>query len=457
LKLISNNVTMEKVRYLMTKKELVRVHVIKSLIEDKMTSRDAAEVLSLSERQIKRLKAGVKKEGEVFVIHKNRGRKPKHTIPGERREEIVFLARNKYKGVNYTHLSELLREEEGINVSQSSVSRILKARGIKSPRKHRPPKPHRTRERKPQEGLLLQMDASPYEWLPGIKCSLHGAIDDARGNITGLYFCENECLNGYLEVKRQTILEYGLPVSIYVDRHTIFKAPSNARLTIDDELEGKAFAYTQFSRAMQELSVGIIYAYSPQAKGRIERLWGTLQDRLTLELRLAGIKSIKEANAFLPGFIKRFNAHFAVDPREPQSAYRPLPVCVQRTGREKHINIDYILCRKETRKASQGSTFSFGGQIYQLSKNNQAVSLSNKATITVLTSPRFGIRAEYKGGVYQVRKAVRPARVIAKKDKVKRFIKVKDDHPWRNGVEHFTYEESDRELVAAIYDPKGWK
>jgi len=369
----------------MTKKELVRVHVIKSLIEDKMTSRDAAEVLSLSERQIKRLKAGVKKDGEVFVIHKNRGRKPKHTIPGEIREEIVSLARNKYKGVNYTHLAELLREEEGITVSQSSVSRILKAKGIKSPRKHRPPKPHRTRERKPQEGLLLQMDASPHEWLPGIRCSLHGAIDDARGNITGLYFCENECLNGYYEVKRQTILEYGLPVSVYVDRHTIFKAPSNARLTIYDELEGKTLAYTQFSRAMQELSVGIIYAYSPQAKGRIERLWGTLQDRLVLELRLAGIKSIKEANAFLPGFIKRFNARFAVVPREPQSAYRPL---------EEDINIDYILCRKETRKASQGSTFSFGGQIYQLSKNNQVVPLPNKTAITVLTSPRFGMRAE---------------------------------------------------------------
>ena len=439
---------MEKVRYLMTKKELVRVHVIKSLIEDKMTSRDAAEVLNLSERQIKRLKAGVKKDGEVFVIHKNRGRKPKHTIPGKRREEIVFLARNKYKGVNYTHLAELLREEEGITISQSSVSRILKAKGIKSPRKHRPPKPHRVRERKPQEGLLLQMDASPYEWLPGIKCSLHGAIDDARGNITGLYFSLNECLNGYYEVKRQTILEYGLPVSVYVDRHTIFKAPSNARLTIYDELEGKTLAYTQFSRAMQELSVGIIYAYSPQAKGRIERLWGTLQDRLTLELRLAGIKSIKEANAFLPGFIKRFNAHFAVVPREPQSAYRPLG---------EHINIDYILCRKDARKACHGSIFSFGGQIYQLSKNNQAVSIPNKAAITVLTSPRFGMRAEYKGGVYQVKKTVRPVRVLAKKDRVKRIIKVKDDHPWRNGVEHFTYEESDRELVAAIYDPEGWK
>jgi hypothetical protein len=168
---------------------------------------------------------------------------------------------------------------------------------------------------------------------------------------------------------------------------------------------------------------------------------------LALELRLAGIKSLGEANAFLPGFIKRFNAHFAVVPREPQSAYRPL-------GED--INLDYILCRKETRKACPGSIFSFGGQIYQVIKNTLVVAIPNKAAITVLTSPRFGIRAEYKGGVYQVRKTVRPARVIPKKDRVKRTIKVKDDHPWRNGVEHFTYEESDRELVAAIYDPKGW-
>ena len=390
-----------------------------------MTSRDAAEVLSLSERQIKRLKAGVKKEGEVFVIHKNRGRKPKHTIPGKIRDQIVFLALSKYKGANYAHLAELLEEDEGITISQSSVSRVLKAKGIKSSRKHKPPKPHRSRERKPQEGLLLQMDASPYEWIPGIKCSL----------------------------QRQTILKYGLPVSVYVDRHIIFKTPSNAKLTIYDEFEGKALAYTQFSRAMQELSIGMVYAYSPQAKGRIERLWGTLQDRLVLELRLFAIKSLKEANAFLPGFIQRFNARFAVVPREPQSAYRPL---------EEHINIDYILCRKEARKASQGSTFSFGGQTYQLSKNNQVVPIPNKTAITVLTSPRFGMRAEYKGGVYEVRKAVRPAKVIPKEDRAKRSIKpikVKDDHPWKNsGVRpNFTYEESDRELVAAIYDPQGWE
>ena len=154
-----------------------------------------------------------------------------------------------------------------------------------------------------------------------------------------------------------------------------------------------------------------------------------MQDRLALELRLAGIKSIKEANAFLPGFIKRFNARFAVVPRESQSAYRHLG---------EHINIDYILCRKNARKACQGSIFSFGGQIYQVIKNNLVVAIPNKASITVLTSPRFDMRAEYKGGVYQVRNTVRPAKVILKEDRAKRPIKVKDDHPWRNGIEHFT-------------------
>ncbi len=118
---------------------------------------------------VKSLKAGVKKDGELFIIHKNRGRKPEHTIPSKIRDKIVSLALTKCKAANYTHLSEFLREEEGITISQSPVSRILKAKGIKSPRKQQPPKPHRTRERKPQEGLLLQMDASPYEWIPGIN------------------------------------------------------------------------------------------------------------------------------------------------------------------------------------------------------------------------------------------------------------------------------------------------
>jgi transposase len=147
----------------MTKKELVIVYIIKSIIESRMTIKNAAKVLGLNEYQIKHLKASVKKDGKVFIIHKNRGRKPKHTIPGKIRDKIVSLALTKYKGANYTHLSELLREFKGIAISQSSVSRILKDKNIKSPRKHKSPKPHRTRERKSQEGLLLQMDAFPYE------------------------------------------------------------------------------------------------------------------------------------------------------------------------------------------------------------------------------------------------------------------------------------------------------
>ena len=153
----------------MAKKELVIVYIIKSIIESMVTTKNSAEVLILNKRQIKHLKKGVKKDGEVFIVRKNRSCKPKYTILNKIKNKIVFLALSKYKSTNYTHLSELLRDFKGIAISQSSVSRILKAKGIKSPRKHKSPKPHRTRERKSQEGLLLQMDAFPYEWIPGMK------------------------------------------------------------------------------------------------------------------------------------------------------------------------------------------------------------------------------------------------------------------------------------------------
>src|SRR5690606_32336264 len=177
-----------------------------------------------------------------FIIHKNRGRKPQHTLPDEVRMKVVELKQTKYKEANFNHFVELLEEHEGIKVSYASVHRTLTQAGIKSPKKHRKRKSHHRRKRKPQRGMLVQIDASPYEWIIGGKpCNLHGAIDDATGEILALFFAPNECMEGYFEVVRQ--------------------------------LEGKAAKLTQFGRAMDELGINIIKAYSPQAKGRIEKLW----------------------------------------------------------------------------------------------------------------------------------------------------------------------------------------
>lgn len=409
----------------MSKKDLTRLYAIKLLIDGKSTIRDAARALNLSERQVKRLKAGVKEYGDAFVIHKNRGKKPAHTTPDWVKEQIIALAKDKYRGANFTHLTELLAENEGIVVSQATVARILTSAGIKSPRKHRAPKPHKSRRRKDQEGLLIQMDASPFRWIANQKWSLHGGIDDATGKITGLYFCEEECLQGYFAVTEQMLKTCGIPVAIYTDRHSIFFSPKNAKLSIEDELLGKQIALTQFARACSELGITLIGARSPQAKGRIERLWETLQDRLVLEMRLAGITTIEEANLFLPAFIDRFNARFGVLAEESTPAYRELG----------GVKIDNILCQKLERTIDPGSTFSFQGTKYQIIKEGKVLAVRPRSKIKVLVSKKFGVRAELGGSIYSTQEFKEQKKIVPLKEKPlgKSYVPDKN-HPWRAGL-----------------------
>ncbi|GAW93875.1 integrase catalytic subunit [Calderihabitans maritimus] len=299
----------------MTQEQLNRFSVISSLIDGHITVREAALSLDLSERQVKRLKKGVMEEGPEFLIHKNTGRSPKHAIPKETKEKIIALKLSEpYKDANFKHFHELLAEHEGIILSYSCLYSILTEAGIESPKKRRRFKPHRRRKRKPQEGLLIQMDASPFEWL-GTKeqFALHGAIDDATGKIVGLYLTKNECLHGYFEITWQILKKHGIPASIYADRHSIFQSPNASKLTVEEQLAGKVVKDTQFGRAMNELGITLIPARSPQAKGRVERLWETLQSRLPVEFKIAGITSLKQANEFLTQYIDKFNALFAVE------------------------------------------------------------------------------------------------------------------------------------------------
>lgn len=407
----------------MSKKDLTRLYAIKLLIDGKTTVKDTAQALGLSERQVKRLKKGVKEHGDAFVIHKNRGKKPAHAVPDDVRERIIALAKEKYKGANYTHFTELLAENEAIVVSQPTVARIVKSAGIKSPRKHKPAKPHKSRRRRAQEGMLTQMDASPFTWVANQKWSLHGGIDDATGKITGLYFFKEECLDGYFIVTKQMLTTCGTPVAIYTDRHSIFQSPKNAKRTIEDELAGIPVAYTQFSRACHELGITLIAASSPQAKGRIERLWETLQDRLVLEMRLAGITTIEEANLFLPTFIDRFNNRFSVVAENSELAYRAAP-----------LDLDTILCRKVDRKVDSGAVFSYGGTKYQIIDQDRVLCIKPRASIKVLDYPSFGIKAQYNGRTYSVREFTLPAKESdTKKSEHKRYVP-SSDHPWRAGL-----------------------
>lgn len=255
----------------MTQKEITRLRVINQTIDGVLTIREAAELLNLSERQVLRLKKGVVEQGPAFIIHKNRGRKPKHAIADDIKSLIVELKKTKYEEANFSHFQELIMEHESINISYSTVHRTLTDAGIKSPKKHRKRNLHNRRKRKPQKGMLVQIDASPHEWIIGCDpFDLHGAIDDATGEILALYFTPNECMEGYFEIVRQMVTTHGIPTSLYCDRHTIFVSPNDGKLSIEDQLAGKNVNLTQFSRAMEELGINIIKAHSPQAKGQIE-------------------------------------------------------------------------------------------------------------------------------------------------------------------------------------------
>lgn len=314
-------------RITLTEKEQARLMVLGRVDRGTVHVAEAAGLLDVSERHVLRLLAAYRKEGAAALAHGNRGRRPPHTVPTDIRERVVALTRDRYTGVNQVHLTELLAEREGVCVSRSTVRRILGEAGIPSPRTRRPPRHRSRRERYPQEGMLVQMDGSPHDWLQGrgpMLCLMAG-IDDASGRVVGAVFRDKEDAAGYLLLLREITTTYGRPLSVYHDRHTIFGTEAGRR-SLEQELAGIRHQPTQVERALQELGIGSISARSPQAKGRIERLFGSFQDRLTTEMRLAGVIALDEANAFLPAFLSRYNKRFAVPASVPGSAFRTLAV-----------------------------------------------------------------------------------------------------------------------------------
>lgn len=341
----------------MSKVELKKLKVLDRVEHGCMSVVEGARALGISDRQMRRLRKRYRLEGENGIIHRNRGRKPHHAISDEVREVVITLFGDKYAGFNFTHFAEKLREVEDVRLSESSVGRILRAAGVVSKaRKRRRPKKHPRRERRSQAGSLWQTDATSYAWLGDEfgRFALHAVIDDATGIVVGAFFARNECYEGYVECMKQGIKRYGVPLELYSDRHTIFRSP-NEELTIEQQLDGISIPLSNFGYAMAELGIKHIKAHTPQAKGRIERLWLTLQDRLTAELRRLRVKSIDKANAVLQRLIAEHNAHFAVAAAEPETAYRPL---------DAGVDLDLIFARRETRKVDAGSSVSYKGKRY---------------------------------------------------------------------------------------------
>lgn len=397
---------MKEGKILLSQEQLKTYKVISSFIERSISRQQAAELLGLSTRQITRLKKGLLESGAESLIHKNIGRKPSHALPQEKKEEILAIhSQPEFKQVNFLHFREILADKYDINISYTPLISILKNSGIESPKKKK--LRHRTHRRKRKEnpGRLIQIDATPFEWFgTGQKFSLHGAIDDATGQVVGLYMTQNECLFGYLEMMRQCCLDFGIPQSLYSDNHTIFRSPKTGKLSVEEMIAGKTVSLTQFGRSMHELGIDLIFAKTPQAKGRIERLWDTLQSRLPVEFAMRNIKTVSEANDFLgKEYRTLYNQKFSVE-AEGESIFVPL---------KEGTDIDENLCIKHKRKTDNAGTFSFKNRCFQILDNGFPI-ISARREIVVLINPRFGIRVGYKGKTYDTIRYIKPQRADTK-------------------------------------------
>ena len=364
----------------LNQREQARLSVLNSVLEYQVPIAQAAELLGVSQRHARRLLAAYREQGAAALAHGNRGRRPHNAIPPAQ-AAAVELATQRYEGANHTHFTELLSEREGIDLSRPTVRRILTKAGIGSPRSRRSPQHRFRRQRMPQAGMLVQLDGSHHAWLEdrGPKFALLLAVDDATGTAVNAVFRTGEDTRGYFMLLDGLIQRWGIPLALYSDRHAVFK--HNAR---PPETAGEA---TQFTRGLQELGIRQIFARSPQAKGRVERMAETFQDRLVTELRLADARTIGQATAVLRDFLPRFNARFAVQPEHPDAAYRPVAadLCLSET-----------LCFKHTRKVGRDNTVKYHWRVLQLLPDRERPSYAG-LRVEVLERPDSELIVQYQG------------------------------------------------------------
>jgi len=341
--------------FALSQKELQRVSVISACVKGDMACARAAVLLSLSIRQVRRLKKRLREDGEAALAHANRGRPSPRRLSAQVRRSILRLARTTYAGFNDHHLCEKLCEVEGFSLSRETLRRLLRQAGLGSPRKRRAPAHRQRRLPSGREGELVQLDGSPHDWLQGRGPWLTalGLQDDATGKILAAQFFPSESAFGYFSLLRQLLRRHGVPLAFYGDRSSIFQRNDDS-WSVAEQLAGKRDP-TQFGRALEQLGITFIAARSPQAKGRVERLWGVLQDRLTSELRLAQACDLDSANAVLARFATDYNRRFARRCREADTAWRPAPP-----------DLDRICCFVHSRVVSNDNVVQWDGRRFQI-------------------------------------------------------------------------------------------
>lgn len=343
----------------LTMQEAERYKVISEVEGGYLEVGEAGGILGLSERQVYRIKARVKEEGARGVIHRSKGKRSPYWLKEKIRERIDHLYQGKYRGFNLTHMTEFLNEEEEIRVSRESVRQILLEKGSYTKQRRRP-KHRQWREPSCREGQMVQYDTSDHDWLEGRGPRLYliKGVDDATSKVAGAKFVLADGAKQNMEVFWDLVRRRGIPLSVYVDRGSNFKTTRHQ--SIEDQLKGE-YPLTQFARALEELGVKMIYANSPQAKGRIERKFGVFQDRLCSEFRLHNISTLEDANRYLwEMFIPRHNRMFSRTAKESGSAYRPLP---------KGLSLKDIFCLKDERVVAGDNTISYNGKTFQILPN----------------------------------------------------------------------------------------
>ena len=364
----------------MTPKEQTRLQVLNSLLAEHMTLEQAAKLMGATTGHTRRILADYRENGAASLAHGLRGRRPANAIPEATKGRVVHLASTIYEGANHTHLAELLSEREGIDMGRTTLRRILVSAGLSSPRRRRPPKHRVRRQRMPRAGMMIQLDGSHHRWLGegGPQFALLFAVDDATGSVVNALFCEQEDSLSYFRLLEGLIQRRGVPLALYTDRHPVFKHRSEYQ---------PSGTPTQFGRAMEELEIQLIFALSPQAKGRVARTAGTFQDRLATELRLAGAATMEEAKAVLQQFLPRFNRRFQVQPQCPEPGFRPL---------EEGLSLRQILCFKHRRRVARDNTVRFQRHTLQLLPSQQRRSYAG-AVVVVLEGLDGRLSLQHEG------------------------------------------------------------
>jgi transposase len=410
----------------MSTKELSRLEVMQRLSQKKLGQKEAGRILKLGTRQIKRLLKAFREQGAAGLVSKQRGRKANNRLSEEVQRTVLNLLKTKYQGFGPTLAHEKLVEKEKLKLSDESVRQLMIEDGLWKARKAKKVVVHQLRERRACFGELVQIDGSPHDWFEGRAdpCVLLVFIDDATGKLVQLRFVESESFFSYCQAAEGYFRQAGKPMAFYSDKNSIF------RVNVPSASAGEAL--TQFGRAMQELDIEIICANSPQAKGRVERVIQTLQDRLPKELRLRAISNLTHGNAYLPEFQQDFNQRFAVEPRSAVDAHRRL------TAKE---DLARILTWQEARTLSKNLTLQFDKVVYQILTPRPTYALRN-AHVTVCVNDQEQITILYNGKAlpYRIYKhQAKQAQIVSAKQLDQALSAMRlppkpaPDHPWRQG------------------------